>query len=103
MKEVEGTGLCQPEKEKAVGRHHCVFQFLKGVYEHERNQLFTQVDSDNTRGNGPKLKERRFRLDVGESFLLSDEALKQVAQRGHGSPSFEVFKASLHSALINVI
>ena len=39
------------------------FQYLKGDYKQERNQLFTRVDSD--RGNGFKLKEGRFRLDVG--------------------------------------
>jgi len=46
-----------------------VFQYLKGVYQHEDNQLFTWVDSDRTKGNSFKLKEGRFRLDVGGSSL----------------------------------
>ena len=45
------------------------FQYLNGDYKKERNQLFTQVDGDRTRGNGFKLKEGKFRLDVGVSSL----------------------------------
>ena len=46
------------------------FRYLKGVYKHEGNQFLTQVDSDRTKRNHLKLKERRFRLDVrGSSFL----------------------------------
>ena len=33
---------------------------------------FTYVDSDRKRGSGFKLKEGRFRLDIGGSFLLRD-------------------------------
>jgi len=44
------------------------FQYLKGDYKQEGNQLFTQVDSDRTRGNIFKLKEGRFRLDVWGKF-----------------------------------
>ena len=45
------------------------FQYLKGDYKKKGKQLFTWVDSDRTRGNGFKLKEGRYRLDViGEFF-----------------------------------
>ena len=40
------------------------FQYLKGAYKQEGNKLFERVDNCTTRGNGLKLKEGQFRLDV---------------------------------------
>ena len=37
------------------------FQYLKGDYKQEGNQLFTWENSDRTRRNAFKLKEGRFR------------------------------------------
>ena len=39
-------------------------RYLKGAYKQEGDQLFTWSGSDRTRGNGFKLKEGKFRLDV---------------------------------------
>ena len=46
------------------------FQFLKGSYKHERNQLSTRVDNNRERGNDFKLKEGRLRLDVRGKFFI---------------------------------
>ena len=54
------------EKRRLWGDHILAFQYLKGVYKHQGNRLFTQVDSERTEGNGCKLKEGRSRLDAGE-------------------------------------
>ena len=59
--------------------------YLKEDYKQEGNKLFTWVDSDRTRGNGFKLKERRFRLDVRGKFFTAG-MLKHVAKRGCGCP-----------------
>ena len=47
--------------ERLWGDLVAAFQYLEGDCKHEGNQLFTQVESDRTRGNGFKLKEGRFR------------------------------------------
>ena len=49
------------------------FQYLKGAYNHEGDWLFTQPDSDSTRGNGVKLKESRFKLDVRRKLSCSQK------------------------------
>jgi len=46
------------------------FQYLKGDYKQEEDQLFTRSYSSKTRGNGSKLKGGRFRFDVGQNLLL---------------------------------
>ena len=65
------------------------FQYLKGAYKQEGNQLSIQVDRNRTWGNDFKLKERRFRWDVRGKFSLfteSAEVLEQAAQGGCGCP-----------------
>ena len=47
--------------------------YLKEAYNQEGEQLFTLSDSDRTRGNRFKLKERRFRLDVRRKFFTQRE------------------------------
>jgi len=45
------------------------FQYLKGPYKKAGERLFTRACSDSTRGNGFKLKESRFRLDIRKKFF----------------------------------
>ena len=45
------------------------FQYLKGEYKQEGEWLFTRVDSDRARGNGFKLGQGRFRLDIRKKLF----------------------------------
>ena len=52
------------------------FHYLKEDHNKEGDRLFSSIYCDRTRGNGFKLKEVRFKLDVRKFFCsYSDEVL----------------------------
>ena len=83
-----------------------LFQYLKGAYKQEGSQLFERVDNSRTRGNGFKLKEGGFRLDVRGEFFA-----ERVVRFWNSCPerlwmprsSLEVFKARLDGALCSLV
>ncbi|KAK4815151.1 hypothetical protein QYF61_017592 [Mycteria americana] len=57
------------------------FQCLKGAYKKYGDRVFSRAYSDRTRGDGFKLKEGRFRLDIRKTcFML------RVVNTGPGCP-----------------
>jgi len=58
------------EKRRLQGDLRVACQYLKGSYRKEKDRLFSRVLG--TRGNGFKLKEGRFRLDIKKkSFTVT--------------------------------
>ena len=92
------------EKRRLQSDLIAAFQYLKGAYEQEGSQLFQRIDS-RTRRNSFKLRERRFRLDVGEKFFTERvvRCWNRLPREVVDAPSLEVFKARLDWALGNLI
>jgi len=91
--------------EKALGRSESSLSVTKGVYNKEADGLFSRVCCDRTRGNGFKLKEGRFRLDIRKKLFKIGvvwhwiKLPRQVLQ----SLSLETLKARLGRSLSNLI
>ena len=78
---------------------------LKGVYKKDEDKHFSRACCDRTRGNGFKLKEGRFRLDVRKkSFTMRVvKHWKRLSREVVDAPSLETFKVRLDGALSNLI
>ena len=62
-------GLFSLEKGRLQGDFTVAFQYLKGAYRKAEEELFIRACSDRMRGNGFKLEEGRFRLDIRRQFF----------------------------------
>ena len=93
------------EKKRIQGDHIVAFQYLKETYKQEEEQLFTRVNSDRTRGNGFKLREGRFGLDIRRKFFTQRVVThwNRLPKKVMDAPSLEAFKARLDVALGSLV
>ena len=93
------------EKRGLQGDLIVAFQYLKGAYKQEAELLFMRVDSDRTRGNGFKLRQGRFRLDIMRKFYTQRMVMHQnrLPKEVVDSPCLETFKTHLDGYLCNVV
>ncbi|GAB0182624.1 hypothetical protein GRJ2_000727700 [Grus japonensis] len=98
-------GLFSLEKRRVRGDLIVAFQYLKEAYRKAGEGLFTRAWSDRTRGNGLKLKEGRFRLDIRKKFFTVRVVRhwNRLPREAVDAPSLEVFKARLDGALGNLV
>ncbi|GAB0185732.1 hypothetical protein GRJ2_001038500 [Grus japonensis] len=98
-------GLLCLEKRRLWGDLIAAFQYLKEAYRKAGEGLFIRECSDRTRGNGFKLNEGRFRLDIRKKFLTMRVVRhwNRLPREVVDAPSLEVFKARLDGALGNLV
>ncbi|PKU37922.1 hypothetical protein llap_11779 [Limosa lapponica baueri] len=98
-------GLFSLEKRKLRGDLITAFQYLKGAYRRDGGGLCIRECSDRMKGNGFKLKEGRFRLDMRKKFfpVRVVRHWNSLPRDVVYAPSLELFKARLDGALSNLV